>query len=148
MTCASSAAASPGDVEPAARPVVVEVMHRRRFLRSSGLTLLVVPFGTFLVQGCYADSGDAPAAPPAVSGSNVVYTSSIDDDHSHTFALALAALTSPVDTRGETSIDDDHAHTVAISAAQLQSAQRGDIVKVTTGSSESHTHVLTLVKLG
>ena len=97
-------------------------MHRRHFLRSAGGALLVLPFGTFLVQACYgssASNGDTPAAPPAVSGSNAVYTTNIDGGHSHTFTIALAAFTAPTDTQGQTSVDEGHTHSVAIAAADL-----------------------------
>ena len=110
----------------------------------------MLPFGTFLVQACYGtdpSNGDTPAAPPVVSGSNAVYTSNIDGDHSHTFSIALAAFTAPADVQGQTSVDENHSHSVAISAADLQNVQTGQTVKVTTGTSESHAHVLTLVKV-
>jgi len=112
--------------------------------------VLVPPLGTFLIEACYGtdtSNGDAPAAPPAVSGSNAVYTSNVDGDHSHTFSIALAAFTAPADTQGQTSVDEGHAHSVAIAAADLQNVQAGQTVKVTTGTSESHTHVLTIVKV-
>jgi hypothetical protein len=125
-------------------------MNRRNFLRAGGGALLVLPFGTFLVQACYGtdtSDGDVPAGPPAVSGSNAVYTSNIDGGHSHTFSISLSAFTAPAATQGQTSVDDGHAHSVAIAAADLQSVQTGQTVKVTTGTSESHTHVLTIVKV-
>ena len=110
----------------------------------------MLPIGTFLVQACYAtdtSNGDAPAAPPAVSGGDAVYTSNIDGDHSHTFSIALAVFTAPADSQGQTSVDEGHAHSVAIAAAELQNVQAGQTVKLTTGTSESHTHILTLVKV-
>jgi hypothetical protein len=125
-------------------------MHRRHFLRRASGALLVLPFGSFLVQACYgtgASNGDAPAAPPTISGSSAVYTSNIDGGHSHTFTIALVAFTSPIDTQGQTSNDEGHTHSVAIAAADLQNVQTGQTVKVTTGNTESHTHVLTLVKV-
>ena len=125
-------------------------MQRRQFLRAGGGALLVLPIGTFLVQACYGTSGsdgDAPAAAPEVSGTNAVYTSNIDGGHSHTFTIALAEFTAPSDTQGETSVDEGHMHSVAITAAQLQDVQNGQSVKVTTGNTESHTHVLTFVKV-
>jgi len=125
-------------------------MDRRRFLRTSSGLLVAFPFGVFLVQACYgadAPAGDSPAAPPAVSGSDAIYTSSIDGDHSHTYTIALSAFATPADTRGDTSTDEGHSHTVSISAAQLQDVELGQAIKVTTGTSESHTHVLTVVKV-
>ena len=110
----------------------------------------MLPFGTFLVQACYGtdtSNGDTPGAPPAVSGGNAVYTSNIDGGHSHTFSIALSAFTAPADTQGQTSVDEGHAHSVAIAAADLQNVQTGQTVKVTTGTSESHTHVLTFVRV-
>jgi len=125
-------------------------MDRRRFLRTSSGVLVAFPFGVFLVQACYGgggSGGENPAAPPVLSGSNAVYTSSIDGDHSHTFTIALSAFTAPVDTNGDTSTTEGHAHTVAISAAQLQSVEAGQTIQVTTGTSEAHTHVVTFVKV-
>src|SRR5262249_20833745 len=126
-------------------------MQRRHFLRAGGGALLVLPIGTFLVEACYGTSGsdgDAPAGPPEGSGSNIIYTSNIDRGHSHTFPPAPAALTAPSDTQGETSVDEGHMHAVAISTAQLQDVQNGQSVTVTTGNTESHTHVLTFVRVG
>ena len=83
-----------------------------------------------------------------MSGSNAVYTSNIDGDHSHTFTIALSAFSAPADMQGQTSVDEGHMHSVAIATADLQSVQTGQTVKLTTGTSEAHTHVLTLVKVG
>jgi hypothetical protein len=124
-------------------------MDRRHFLVSGSKLLLVLPIGSFLLQACYgttATDGE-PAAPPSVSGSNAVYTSSINGDHAHTFAIALALFATPADVRGDTSVDEGHAHSIAISAADLAEVQLGQTVTVTTGTSESHTHVLSIVKL-
>src|SRR5262245_14354114 len=123
-------------------------MDRRHFLSSGGKFLLALPIGSFLLQACYGtttNDSDAPAAPPSVSGSNAVYTSSVDGDHAHTFTIALAAFVSPADVRGDSSVDDGHVHSVAISAAELASVQLGQTVTVTTTTSESHVHVLTIV---
>src|SRR5262249_5737326 len=127
-------------------------MDRRHFLSSGTKFLLVLPFGSYLLQACYGatststDDGE-PGAPPAVVGANAVYTSSINGDHAHTFALALASFTTPADVHGATSVDDGHAHSVVISAADLASVQHGQTVIVTTGTSEAHTHVLSIVKV-
>ena len=124
-------------------------MDRRRFLRTSSGVLVAFPFGVFLVQSCYGGgaSGGDPAAPPTVSGSDAVYTSSIDGDHSHTFTIALSVFSAPADTTGDTSTTEGHSHTVAISAAQLQNVELGQTIQVTSGTSESHTHVVTFVKV-
>jgi hypothetical protein len=124
-------------------------MQRRHFLRTTGGIMLVLPFGVFAAEACYGggSSGDTAAAPPIVSGSNAVYTSSIDGDHSHTFSIALSELSSPSDLSGDTSVDDGHAHSVAVTAAQLQNVELGQTIQVTTGTSESHSHVFTLVKV-
>ena len=111
----------------------------------------MLPVGLWLVEACYGSggtpAGNDPAAPPTVSGSNAIYTSSIDGDHSHTFTIALSAFTSPADTSGDTATTEGHSHTVAISAAQLQDVEVGQTIQVTTGTSEAHTHVLTFVKV-
>ena len=124
-------------------------------MRTTSGALLVLPFGVFLAQACYGGYGggssgstdDTPAAPPAVSGSNAVYTSNIDDGHSHTFSIALTELTSPSDVSGVTGVTESHTHTVEITAAELQDVEVGQTVQVTTGTTESHSHVLTFVKV-
>jgi hypothetical protein len=88
------------------------------------------------------------AAPPTTSGSNAEYTSNIDDGHAHTFDIALTAFSAPAAIQGQTSSDEGHSHGVSISAADLQDVETGQTVTVTTATSEGHTHVLTLVKVG
>jgi hypothetical protein len=126
-------------------------MNRRGFLHTTGGALLVLPLGSVLVQACYgmsAPDGDGPAAPPTTSGSNAEYTSNIVDDHSHMFDIALTTFATPTAIQGETTFDDGHSHAVSVSAADLQQVESGQTVMVTTATSEGHTHVLALVKIG
>ncbi len=99
-------------------------MDRRRFLRLTIGTVVVLPVGRFLVQcGGYSStssSSEQPAAPPMQVGSQIVYTSSVSGTHSHT---------------------------VSVSMAMLGQVKAGDSVAVTTGVSGGHTHVFTFVKL-
>jgi len=130
-------------------------MDRRNFFRRTGAALLVLPFGSSLVQACYGYGGsgggntasDTPAAAPSISGSNVVYTSNIDGDHSHMYSIAASAFTAPTDLAGQTSVSEGHSHAIAITAAELQNVEVGQSVVVTTGTSEDHTHVFTFVKV-
>jgi hypothetical protein len=127
-------------------------MIRREFVRLTVGSVVALGGSLFLVS-CGGTSGgaddEAPAAPPAPSGTQIVYSTSIDDGHFHTFGIEMSALASPPTdgVSGSTSDDDAHTHTVAVSMAQLQSVGAGQTVKVTTGSAGGHTHVLTLVKL-
>jgi hypothetical protein len=121
-------------------------MNRRGFVRTTGGALLALP----LLQACYgmsAPDGNGPAAPPITSGANAEYTSNIDDGHSHTFDIALATFSAPVDIQGQTSVDEGHSHAASISAADVQQVESGQTVTVTTATSDGHTHVLTLVKV-
>ena len=128
---------------------------RRTFVEG----LLVLPCGVFLM-GCgsnggensnapNAPQGDAPAEPPTVSDSQVVYTSSQNGAHSHTFAIALGDLAAPPSdgVGGETSENGGHTHRVSVSMAALQNVQAGQSVRVTTSSNAGHTHVFTFVKV-
>ena len=76
-----------------------------------------------------------------------MFTSSVDGGHAHTFTITLAALDAATDTNGETSVAEGHLHSVAITAAELEDVKTGGSVQVTTGNTESHTHVLTFVKI-
>ncbi len=128
---------------------------RRSFVLGA---LLVLPVGTFLVA-CNSDnatsgygtgpSGGSPAAPPQKSGTQIIYTSSVTSDHSHTFAIDVSAITSPPNNgvSGPTSTAAGHAHSVAVSMAQLQNMDVGQTVVVTTGAASGHTHDFTFVKI-
>jgi len=124
-------------------------IDRRHFFRTTGKVLVLLPFGSFLLQACYGggSDGDTPAAAPTSSGSNVVYTSNIDDGHSHAYTIALASFATPTEQQGETSLSDGHTHSITIAVADLQNVTAGQSVMVTTGTSEDHTHVFTLVKV-
>jgi hypothetical protein len=128
-------------------------MNRRDFVER----LLVLPFGVFLLR-CSSSSTtgyagpatnrDPPGAPPTVSGSRVVYTSSNVDEHTHTFAIDLEDFANPPDdgVSGETSEDAQHTHTLSLSSLNLTSVQNGGTLKVTTSSDAGHTHVFTFVR--
>jgi hypothetical protein len=132
-------------------------MDRKQFLG----TLLVLPVGVFLVH-CSSDSSpttntvgtagsdpDAPAAAPTRSGTMVVYTSSTNSAHHHTFMLDDSQIATPPaeGVSGNSSNDDAHTHTVEISAADLADIAEGETVQVTSGSASSHTHVFTFEKI-
>jgi hypothetical protein len=127
-------------------------MERRSFLKVAAGTLLILPVGTFLVEGCgdnQSTSGDAPAAPPQKAGTQVVYTTNLVGAHSHTFGIEGAAFSSPpaAGVSGSTSSDEGHMHSVTVAMTDLQNVQNGQTVKITTAASGGHTHVLTLVKV-
>ena len=132
-------------------------MIRRDFVKLTAQSVIAVGGSLFLVS-CGAGYGgtgstantDSPAAPPQQSGTQIIYTTSVDDSHSHTFGIDMSAFASPPTdgVSGQTSDEGDHTHAVTVSAAELQSVGVGQTVKVTTGSADGHTHVLMLVKLG
>lgn len=136
-----------------ARPKEVR-MIRRQFVKLTTGSLIALGGSVFLVScggGSYGGSSDAeaPAAPPQQSGTQIVYSTSVDDAHFHTFGIDTSAFASPPadGVAGSTSDDAGHTHTVAVSMAELQSVGAGQTIKVTTGSTSNHTHVLTLVKV-
>jgi hypothetical protein len=127
-------------------------MNRREFVNLTTGAVIALG-GSFFLVSCGNDNGtpsaDAPAAPPQQSGTQIIYTTSLVDAHSHTFGIDTSAFTSPptAGVMGSTSNDAGHMHTVAVSMADLQNVGAGQTIKVTTGSDSGHMHVLTLVKL-
>ena len=128
-------------------------LNRRDFVER----LLVLPVGVFLLRcgsgtaATYDSAGagsDPPGAPPAVSGAQVVYTSSNVQGHTHTFAIDIEDFVTPDEgVSGETSDDAQHTHTVELSDLNLTSIQNGSAVKIATSSNAGHTHVFTFVRV-
>jgi hypothetical protein len=123
-------------------------MHRRDMLE----TLLVLPAGIFLVR-CSSSSNNftppAPAANPTVSGSQALYTSSVAQNHFHTFGIPLTDFINAPSggLSGDTSTEASHTHHVSISMSEFASMQTGSSVAITTSNVSGHTHVFTFVKL-
>lgn len=128
------------------------MIKRREFVKLTAGSMIALGGSLFLVS-CENETGtpngDNPAAPPQQSGTQIIYTTNVVGDHSHTFGIEMAALaTPPTDgVMGSTSSGDGHTHTVAVVMTDLQMVGAGQTVKVTTGAASGHTHVLTLVKL-
>lgn len=137
-------------------------MDRRAFLKDATRMLLVLPFGTFLLQCGSDDTGATtstnptepvdttpPDAPPRIEGANIVYTSSQTNAHSHSFNVPATALASPppAGISGATTSAQLHQHQVAFTQAQLMAANSGQVVKVETTNVAGHTHTFTLVKV-
>jgi hypothetical protein len=136
-------------------------MDRREFVTRAAGMLFVVPFGTFLLH-CSSDkssrsgSADAPdgdenppAAKPRTLGSNIVYTSSATEGHSHAFTVSAAAFETPPvgGILGRTTEAGGHQHRVEVTIEALRRAADGDIVKVETLDETAHKHVFTIVKI-
>ncbi len=141
-------------------------MDRREFLSRGAGALLVLPFGLFLVRCSSSDgggtttytpptqpaptpTGNPPAAPPSVQGQNVVYTSSVTNLHSHSFAVPSAAFSSPpaAGISGDTSLAQAHNHSLVITQADLQAAAAGQTVIKESSNTLGHTHTFTIVKV-
>ena len=128
-------------------------MDRRQFLRFSMGVTIALPAGTFLLISCDetgTPNGDTPGAPPAMVGTQVVYTTNVFGDHSHTFGIEATVFASPpaAGISGSTSSAEGHMHSVTVAMVDLQNVQTGQTIKITTGVGDGHTHVITLVKLG
>ncbi len=134
---------------------------RREFLKDAAQFLLVLPFGAFLIR-CNSDDGKTtgsnatepddtpPAIQPKVMGTNVIFTCSLTNDHSHSFTVPLAAFEAPPagGITGLTTESKGHQHTTSIDQDTLRRAQEGDVVKVETGpAADDHTHTFTIVKV-
>ncbi|MBN9160809.1 MAG: hypothetical protein BGO98_17230 [Myxococcales bacterium 68-20] len=131
-------------------------MDRRAFLKDAAVTLLVLPFGTFLVH-CGNDKKAAteeddtpPDAPPRKEGSNGRYTSSETDGHSHSIMVPLAAFKEEAPVGGITGLTTEaqsHQHRFTIDQEALRRVGEGEIAKIETDIQAEHTHVFTIVKL-
>ena len=142
-------------------------MDRREFLRDAARMLLVLPFGTFLLE-CGSDNNTGggatsttnptqpgpdttpPDAPPRVVGANIVNTSDQVNAHSHSFSVPSADLTTPPPSgvSGATTEAQFHSHELVITQANLQSAMSGQTVKVQTSNVVGHIHTFTIVRVG
>jgi hypothetical protein len=129
--------------------------------------LVVLPFGTFLVQCSNNDGagvtsstnpnnpapgGDTtpPDAPPRIEGDNIVYTSNQVNAHSHSFSIPSASFTSPAPAgiSGATTSAQLHSHLVTVTQQTLASTAAGQSVKVETSNVAGHTHTFTFVRVG
>jgi hypothetical protein len=138
-------------------------MDRREFLQGFGKTLLVLPWGTFLLH-CGGDDTTAapsstvvtnptapdptpPDAAPQVIGPNVVYTTNQVELHSHSFTVPVAEFTTPIGMNGTTTVAQAHTHDVTFTVEDFTRAAQGQTVKVSTTSTLGHSHVFTLVRV-
>ncbi|MBX3199597.1 MAG: twin-arginine translocation signal domain-containing protein [Labilithrix sp.] len=134
-------------------------MDRRAFLKDTASALLVLAFGTSLVQ-CDGDGKSTdtnatgpddtpPDAPPRASGSNIVYTSSVTEGHSHSFTVPRSAFESAPfgGITGLTTEAQGHQHRLTIDQEALRRVAAGDVAKVETENQAEHTHVFTIVKI-
>jgi hypothetical protein len=101
-------------------------------------------------QACSSDGGGAgedemPGAPPTVANGDAVYTTSVDDDHTHVFAIAMTAFAMPEDLEGPTSVVGGHTHDVIVHRTALKAVANGETATVTTSTVDGHAHVLTIV---
>lgn len=134
---------------------------RRDLLKDAAQFLLVLSFGTLFVW-CSSDDGKTtgsnatepddtpPAISPKITGSNVIFSTSLTNDHSHSFTVPLAAFETPPTGGivGLTTESKGHQHSTTIDQEALRRAQEGDIVKVETGKGpDDHTHMFTIVKM-
>ncbi len=117
-------------------PVMLSLNRREVLLRVGGL-LLVIPASRVLMA-CGSDSG-------AGSANSFHFTSSFDDNHTHTVDLAKADVSSPpAGGRTETtSFDMSHNHTVVLTEADFQAIDAGQTVTKTTSEDTTPGHVHT-----
>lgn len=134
-------------------------MNRRAFLRDAASTLLVLPFGTFLVH-CGSDDDKQtvgpvqpdnapPQAEPKMVDGNVAYTSNKVLGHSHTFPVSLEALGDPPadGVSGDTSTSQGHDHAMVVTQDALRMAAGGQAVKIQSATTQGHSHTFTIVKI-
>src|ERR1700737_2805848 len=117
------------------------VMQRRQFCRLAGGALVLIPAGLFLVRcggGRGGQTAVGPKKQPSQSGTKLIYISNVVGNHSHTFAIEMAAIDMPPATgvNGPSSVVENHSPSVVVSSAQLSSIRVGQTVEVTTGTAD------------
>lgn len=134
-------------------------MDRRAFLKDAAATLLVLPFGTFLLHCADDDKSNGPApvqpdnsppdAEPRIENGNIVFTSNKVLNHSHNFPVAIEAFESPPDegVSGETTASQGHTHALTITQAALQMAAAGQAVKIQTATADGHSHTFSIIQI-
>lgn len=133
-------------------------MDRRAFLKDAAATLLVLPFGTFLLH-CESDDKEdevpvqpdnsPPGAEPRLEGDSILFTSNKVLKHTHTFPVLIEAFDSPPEdgVSGETSVSDGHSHALMLTRAALQMAAAGQAVKIQTATTDNHSHTFSIIKI-
>ena len=118
-------------------------MNRREVIFRVGGILLAIPASRILMA-CGSDSGGNP--------NSLSFTSSNDENHTHTVSLLLTDISTPpaAGVTKTTSLDDAHTHTVSLTEADLESINAGNVVTKTTSEDETpgfvHTHTFAFHK--
>jgi len=118
-------------------------MNRREVIFRVGGILLAIPASRVLMA-CGSDSGGNP--------SSLSFTSSNDDNHTHTVSLLLTDISAPpaAGKTETTSFDQSHNHTVTLTEADFASINAGNVVTKTTSEDETpgfvHTHTFAFHK--
>jgi hypothetical protein len=95
-----------------------------------------------LFQAC-GGGGDAPAPAPAPGGTGCSDT--IAANHSHTLVIATADLDSATDKVYDIQGGATHSHSVTLSVAQLRALKSGMTVNVTSSTTLTHEHGVTIL---
>lgn len=132
-------------------------MDRREFLKDAAGMILVLPFGTFLVQCGSEDKEVAPtqpddqppAAAPRLENGNIVYASNKVLTHSHNFQVPTDAIQTPPEDGvvGDTTEAQGHSHSLELTQAALTMAGSGQAIKIITASAKGHAHTFTIQKI-
>src|SRR5215469_8860851 len=115
------------------------VMERRQFCKLAAGALVLIPAGLFLVRcggGGSDQTANGPTNQPSQNGTKLIFTSSVVEDHSHTFGIEMAAIDTPPanGVSGPSSVVENHSHGVVVSSAQLSNISAGQTVQVTSGT--------------
>lgn len=111
-------------------------MERRRFLIEGGAFVLLLPAGWTI--GCGGDS--APT--------ELRFTSTNVEGHTHDLVLAMAALDAPPSdgTSRETTSVGGHVHVVALTQTELSQLATGSTIQKEASAANGHTHAFSLAK--
>lgn len=117
-------------------------MTRKGFLgAATGGTVLLILQACGGGGGAYGSSGSMGDPQGGMCGAS---GTAIAGNHGHVLTIATADLDSTVDMSYSIQGTASHTHTVTLTVAQLQAIKGGGTVTVTSSTTLSHDHVLTV----
>jgi len=111
--------------------------------RMLGSSVVVLLFGGCGGGGDYASSS-APSPSPSAAGTCGASGAAISGNHGHALTVPRADLDSTAGITYDIRASADHSHTVTLTAAQLSALKAGQMVTVTSSTTLSHNHDVTV----
>ena len=95
-------------------------------------------------SGYSSSPSPSPAPTPTAAGTCGAGDAAITGNHGHALTVPRTDLDSTVDITYNIQAQADHNHTVTLSAAQLAQLKAGQMVTVTSSTTFSHNHAVTV----